>query len=130
MNKESVYVCQQAWFSSRPSSFYPSSHNSDRLYAVEFFDKDNRVQAIAPPASNTYNYTPGRAGFPLYMLDLRTMSPGAVSNWAQSSSVFLLYGLGGQDLSTPARLNRWFDVIIHIQNTTLSEYFYASPPSR
>ena len=103
------------------------SQGSYRTYGIY---PSNRVQAIAPPASNTCNYTLGQAGLPLYMLDLRTMPAGAVRNWAQSSSIFLLYGLGGQDLSTPARLSQWFDVIVHIQNTTPSEYFYASPPSR
>jgi len=90
----------------------------------------NKVQTISPASSNTYNYTLGRAGLPLYMLDLRTIPSGAVSNWAQSSSIFLLYGLDGQNVSTPVQLSRWFDVIIHIQKTTPSEYFYASAPSR
>jgi erythromycin esterase len=90
------------------------------------FYPSNAVQTIAPASPNTYNYTLGQAGLPLYLLDLRTIPPGAVSNWAQSYSIFLNYGLGGENLSTPAQLSQWFDVIIHIQHTTASEYFYAA----
>jgi erythromycin esterase len=93
-----------------------------RTYA---FYPSNIVQTIAPPSPNTYNYTLGQAGLPLYLLDLRTIPSGAVGNWAESYSIFLDYGLGGEDLSTPAQLSQWFDVIIHIQHTTPSEYFYA-----
>ena len=94
------------------------------------FYPSNKVQTISPASSNTYNYTLGQAGLPLYMLDLRTIPSGAVSNWAHSSSIFLLYGWRGENLSASAQLSQWFDVIIHIQNTTPSEYFYASAPSR
>ncbi|MBV9228852.1 MAG: erythromycin esterase family protein, partial [Chloroflexi bacterium] len=74
-------------------------------YRTYTFYPSNKVQTISPPSSNTYNYTLGQAGLPLYMLDLRTIPSGAVSNWAQGSSIFLVYGLGGQDLSTPAQLS-------------------------
>jgi hypothetical protein len=72
---------------------------------------------------NTYNYTLGQADLSLYMLDLRTIPYDVVSNWAQSSSLFRLEGVGGENLSTPAQLSQWFNVIIHIQNTTPSQYF-------
>ena len=81
------------------------------------------VQTITPPAPDTYNYTLGQANLPLYMLDLRTIPPGPVNNWARSRAIFLTYGLGGEDLSTPAQLSQWFDVIIHVQNTTPSKHF-------
>jgi erythromycin esterase-like protein len=90
----------------------------------------NSIQTIYPAQPTTSNYTLGQVGLPLYMLDLRNLPSGPVYNWAHSFSTFLLYNTGGQDASTPAQLNQWFDVIIHIQNTTPSQYFYASPPSR
>jgi erythromycin esterase len=80
------------------------------------------IQTISPPASYTYNYTLGQAGLPLYILDLRKIPPGPVSNWSHGSTIFLLYGLGGEDLSVLAPLSQWFDVIIHIQNTTPSKH--------
>jgi erythromycin esterase len=83
----------------------------------------NKIQTIAPPSVNTYNYTLGQADLSLYMLDLRTIPYDVVSNWAQSSSIFRLYGVGGENLSKPAQLSQWFNVIIHIQNTTPSQYF-------
>jgi erythromycin esterase-like protein len=86
----------------------------------------NKTQVIFFPNTKTYNYTLGQVGLPLYMLDLRNLPPGLVDNWAHSSSIFLLYGLGGEDLSAPAQISQWFDVIIHIQYTTPSKYFYAS----
>ncbi|MEO6887605.1 MAG: erythromycin esterase family protein [Ktedonobacteraceae bacterium] len=80
------------------------------------------IQTITPPDPNTYNYTLGQANLPLYMLDLRTIPPGPVHNWAQSSAIFVNYGLGGEDISTPAQLSQRFDVIIHVQNTTPSRH--------
>jgi hypothetical protein len=54
------------------------------------------------------------------MLDLRKMPPGPVTDWANGPHVFLLYGLGGEDLSIPGPLKQWFDVIIQIEHTTAS----------
>ncbi len=77
------------------------------------------IQTIDPPDTDTYNYTLGQVGLPLYMLDLRTIPSGPVINWAgKTYTSFALYGLGGEDLTTVCALNQWFDVIIHIQNTT------------
>ena len=77
------------------------------------------IQTINPPTADTYNYTLGQVGLPLYMLDLRKIPPGPVTDWAKGSTTsFLLYGLGGEDLSTSCMISQWFDVIIHIQNTT------------
>lgn len=81
------------------------------------------VQKINPPAPDTYNYTLGQAGLPLYMLDLRQLPAGVVSAWANSSATLLSYGLAGEDLSSPAQLGQWFDVIVHIQDTTASIHF-------
>jgi len=97
-----------------------------RIYAAS---PSTSIQTIAPAPSTTYNYTLGQAGLPLYLLDVRTLPSGAVSNWAKSSSTFLLYGLGGEDLSGSAQLDQWFDVLLHIQNTTPSHSFYASAGS-
>jgi erythromycin esterase len=80
------------------------------------------IQTISPPSTNTYNYTLGQIGLPLYILDLRKIPSGPVSNWSLGSSTFLLYGLGGEDLSVLAPLSQLFDVIIHIQNTTPSKH--------
>jgi erythromycin esterase-like protein len=79
------------------------------------------MQTISPPATSTYNYTLGQAGLPLYLLDLRKIPSGPVSNWSLGSAIFLLYGLGGEDISVRAPLNQLFDVIIHSQNTTPSK---------
>lgn len=84
---------------------------------------NSTIQKIDPPARNTYNYTLGQAGLPLYMLDLDNIPPGPVRNWALSSAILLNYGLGGEDLSAPALLSQSFDVIVHIQNTTPSRLF-------
>lgn len=81
------------------------------------------VQKINPPTPDTYNYTLGQAGLPLYMLDMHQLPAGAVSAWANSSATLLGYGLAGEDLSSPAQLGQWFDVIVHIQNTTPSIHF-------
>lgn len=80
------------------------------------------IKTISPPARNTYNYTLGQAGLPLYMLDLDNIPPGPVRDWTLSSATFLSYGLGGEDLSAPIQLGQSFDVIIHIQNTTPSKH--------
>lgn len=83
----------------------------------------NTIQTISPPAQNTYNSTLGRAGLPLYMLDLDKIPPGSARSWALSSAIFLNYGLDGEDLSAPALLSRSFDMIVHIQNTTPVKHF-------
>lgn len=80
------------------------------------------IQPISPPAPNTYNYTLGQAGLPHYLLDLRKIPSGPVSNWSLGYAIFLLYGLGGENLSVLAPLSQLFDVIIHIQNTTPSNH--------
>jgi erythromycin esterase-like protein len=83
------------------------------------------LQAIPPAPANTYNYTLGQAGLPLFMLDLRNVPSGPVATWANgagSITTLLLYGLGGEDLSTPGPLNQWFDVLVHVQNTTPSQH--------
>ena len=72
------------------------------------------------PGEDTYNYILGNVRLPIYMLDLRKTPPGPVTGWANGPHVFLLYGLGGEDLSIPGSLKQWFDVIIQIENTTVS----------
>lgn len=83
----------------------------------------NTIQTLNPPNPDTYNYTLGQVGLPLYMIDLRNIPPGPINTWAHSSASLLIYGYGGQDLSTSALLSQWFDVIIHIQNTTPAKHF-------
>jgi erythromycin esterase len=83
------------------------------------------LQAIPPAPANTYNYTLGQAGLRLFMLELRNVPSGPVATWANgagSVNTLLLYGLGGEDLSTPGPLNQWFDVLVHVQNTTPSQH--------
>lgn len=65
----------------------------------------------------------GQTDLALYMLDLRDMSPGPARTWASSPAIFINYGLGGENLSTRAILNQWFDAIIHVQNTTPANHF-------
>ncbi|MHB8600097.1 MAG: erythromycin esterase family protein [Ktedonobacteraceae bacterium] len=90
-----------------------------------YYNSSSAIQTIQPPGlyPSTYNYTLGQAGIPLYMLDLRKIPPGLVNTWALSSIILINYGLGGEDLSTPALLSQWFDVIIHVQNTTPARHF-------
>jgi erythromycin esterase len=83
------------------------------------------VQAIPPSPADTYNYALGQAGLPLYMLDLRTVPSGAVADWASgagSATRLINYGLGGEDLSSSASLRQWFDVIVHVRNSTPSQH--------
>ena len=75
---------------------------------------------VNTPGKDTYNYTLGKVDLPIFLLDIRKAPPGPVSDWANGPHVFLLYGLGGEDLSIPGPLKEWFDVIIQIQNTTAS----------
>jgi erythromycin esterase len=75
---------------------------------------------LGVPGKDTYNYTLGNVGIPLYLLDLRQMPPGPVTDWANGPRVFLLYGLGGEDLSISGPLKYWFDVIILMRSTTAS----------
>jgi erythromycin esterase len=93
------------------------------LYAGAFRSyayPNSTIQTLQPPAPDTYNYTLGMVGLPLYMLDLDTLPPGPVRAWAHSSAILLNFGLGGEDLSTPTKLGLSFDVIVHIQYTTPS----------
>ena len=78
------------------------------------------VQQIAAPGQNTYNYALGQAGLPRYLLDLRGISPGPAATWANGPAVLIEYGLGGEDLSVLGSLSAWFDVLVHIQQTTPS----------
>jgi erythromycin esterase-like protein len=80
------------------------------------------TQQISAPDPSTYNYDLGQADLPLYMLDLRKIPPGPVSDWAhRPTTTLLLYGQGGEDLSTICLLGQWFDVILHVQHTTPSK---------
>jgi erythromycin esterase len=83
------------------------------------------VQTIPPAPRVTYNYTLGQAGLPLALLDLRTLPSGDVADWARgagSATRLLEFGLGGEDLNTSGSLSQWFDVIVHVQNTTPSQH--------
>lgn len=94
------------------------------LYQGRFRSYDyptSAIQKISPPARNTYNYTLGQVGLPLYMLDLDNIPFGPVRDWALSFAIFINYGLGGEDMSTQVLLSQSFDVIVHIQNTTPSK---------
>ncbi len=77
-----------------------------------------QTKKIDTADKQTYNYTLANAGPSLYMLDLRQTPVGPVTNWANGPHPFLLYGLGGEDLSSSSALKQWFDVVVSIQNTT------------
>ena len=83
-----------------------------------YFYPDGLLRGIPAPPTNSYNYTLGQAGLALYMLTLRDIPPGPVSDWVRGPAIFVNYGLGGENLSTQAVLSQWFDVIIHVQSTT------------
>lgn len=78
------------------------------------------VQQLSTPGQNTYNYTLSQAGLPRYLLDLRGIPSGPVTTWATGPAILLEYGLGGEDLSVSGSLSQWFDVLVHIQQTTPS----------
>ncbi len=77
-----------------------------------------QIKKIDAAGKQTYNYTLGNAGPPLYMLDLRQTPAGAVTNWANCPHPFQLYGLGGEDLTSSSALKQWFDIVVNIRNTT------------
>ena len=78
------------------------------------------VQQITTPGQNTYNYALGQARLPRYLLDLRGIPSGPVATWANGPAVLVEYGLGGEDLSVLGSLSTWFDVLVHVQQTTPS----------
>jgi erythromycin esterase len=67
---------------------------------------------------SSYNATLGGVGLSPYMVDLRKVPTGSVARWANGYHAFLNLGFDGTDLSTAGSLKQWFDVIIHVQNTT------------
>jgi erythromycin esterase len=78
------------------------------------------TETITAPNNFAYNYALNQAGFSPYLIDLRVTPPGAVTNWANGQSLFLLFGLGGQDLSITGPLKQWFDLIVFIRESTPS----------
>jgi len=72
------------------------------------------------PGNDTYNYTLGNVGIPLYLLDLRKTPPGPVTDWVNGPHIFLEYGGTGPDLSIPGSLQQWFDLLVFIRHTTAS----------
>lgn len=80
----------------------------------------NATTKLTTPDSNTYNYTLGQTHLPVYMLDLRRVPQNTIDTWSTALPTLNLYGVGGQNLSYRCRLDQWFDVVIHIQNSTPS----------
>lgn len=76
---------------------------------------------LGVPGKDTYNYTLGGVGIPIYLLDLRKSPQGPVADWANGPHIFLEYGLGGENLSMSGSLKQWFDSIILIRNTTAAQ---------
>jgi len=66
----------------------------------------------------SYNTTLGATGLPLYMVDLRAVPSGTVARWANGDHPLLSLGVDGTDTAMSGSLKQWFDVIIHLQNTT------------
>jgi erythromycin esterase len=84
------------------------------------------AQPLPPVPMSSYNGTLGQVGIPLYLLDLRQAPSGTVADWFAgkgAASQLLLYGLGGDDLSDRGPLSQWFNVIVHVQNSTPSKHF-------
>jgi erythromycin esterase-like protein len=83
------------------------------------------VLALPPVPTATYNDTLGQAGLPLYLLDLRQAPVGAVADWFAGkgeATQLMVVGLGGQAQPVQGPLNQWFDVIVHVQNSTPSQH--------
>jgi hypothetical protein len=72
------------------------------------------------PGRDTYNYTLGNVGIPLYLLDLRKTPPGPVTDWMNGPHIFLEYGITGPDPSIPGSLQQLFDLLVFIRHTTAS----------
>lgn len=75
---------------------------------------------IAPPDQSSYNAVLNQAGFLPYLVDLRGVPAGPASVWANGPSIFLEYGLGGQNLSVTGPLKQWFDLLVFIRQSTPS----------
>ncbi|HEY1348996.1 MAG TPA: erythromycin esterase family protein [Ktedonobacteraceae bacterium] len=84
------------------------------------------VQTLPPAPRASYNATLGHCGLPIFLLSLHHLPPGPLSRWALSGAIFLNYGLGGEDISTPALLAQSFDLLVHIQQTTPARLIFST----
>jgi erythromycin esterase len=103
-------------------SFYQGTFNAFGSTSIQPF-------TVAAPLKNSYNYTLGSIGLPRYILDLRRVPTGPVSQWVKGPSYF--WGIGASfdpqdknytdDYYNFGSLQQWYDVIIHFQKVTASQ---------
>lgn len=108
-------------------SFYQGSFNSI-YYGADRDPKDHTIRTftVGAPVKESYNSTLGSIGLPLYLLDLRK-AQGAVRQWMNGPAPFRLNGMGYDPAQfdaayTRGSLAQWFDLLIHVQNSTPSTY--------
>jgi erythromycin esterase len=98
-------------------SFFEGSHNAI------LFNKDGivlprqiRVHTIVPASQESYHSTLAKAG-QLYLLDLRSLPAGEVSDWFDGPQAFRDYGaehMADDDNYQDVSLSAWFDAIIQV----------------
>jgi erythromycin esterase len=106
-------------------SFYQGTFHAASGTSVQAF-------TVAAPIKNSYNYTLGSVGLPRFILDLRRVPAGAVSQWVKGPSYFRDIGATYdphdknyiQDYYDFGSLQEWYDVIIHIQKITASQVLF------
>jgi erythromycin esterase len=101
------------------TSFYAGSFDSSDSQGIHVFSEQT------PPGQDSYNAALGGAGLPLYLLDLRTAPPGAVSQWLAGpypfhkvSEVYYTDNPGYDDVTVS--LHTYVDVVLHVQMITAS----------
>lgn len=103
-------------------SFYQGTFNAFGSSSLQTF-------TVAAPIKHSYNDTLGSVGLPRYILDLRRIRSGPVSQWVKSPSYFWEIGavFDPQDKNYIndyygfGSLQEWYDVIIHFQQVTASQ---------
>lgn len=103
-------------------SFYQGAFNAFGSTSIQTF-------TVAAPLRNSYNDTLGSVGLPRYILDLRRVPGGPVSQWVKGPSHFWSIGAGfdpqdksyTEDYYDFGSLQEWYDVIIHFQRVTASQ---------
>lgn len=82
---------------------------------------------VGMPPATTYNYTLGSVGIEQYILDLRNIPAGPVSDWVRGPRPFRLIAqfydpTKASDFYYTGSLQQWFDIIINFQNVTAAQY--------
>jgi erythromycin esterase len=103
-------------------SFYQGTFNAFGSTNIQPF-------TVAAPLKKSYNYTLGSVGLPRYILDLRRVPSGPVSQWVKGPSYFWEIGAVfdpqdknyADDYYNFGSLQQWYDVVIHFQKVTASQ---------